>query len=633
MCGICGVAALDGPLHPDLRDAVPSMTEAIRHRGPDDDGFWSGERAALGHRRLSIIDRAGGRQPVANEDGTVLVIFNGEIYNHHDLRRELEAHGHRFRTRSDTEAIVHAYEQWGPGCAERLHGMFAFAVHDVRTGELFLARDRLGKKPLFWAELGGALHFGSEIKALRRSPAWNGEIDPVGLEGYLSLGYVPAPASLYRHVRKLPPGHWLRLKDGRTEIRRYWDVERFDTDGRPEAEILAELEGTLQDAVAARLESEVPLGAFLSGGIDSGLIVSYMSGALREPPLTVSVGFADQDHNELEPARRVAEMYGTRHHAEILEPALEEMLDRVVDGCDEPFADSSAIPTYYVCAGARRHVTVCLSGDGGDETFGGYDFRYVPHALEDRVRRLVPGAARGMFRGLGRAWPRSPRLPRPMRVGTLLENTGRDAADAYYADLCFLKPHDARAVLGGTSSRDPRDSPVYDAVTTPYRRCPSPSPVQRAQYADLMVYLPNDPLVKVDRMSMLHGLEVRCPLLDHRVVELAFRVPTRTKMPGLRPKHLLKRLAERRLPPENLSLPKRGFTAPVARWLAGPWGARFADEVLAPGAASADWLDRSVLQGWLRAHAAGNADRSYPLWAAWVLERWARREREAARPG
>jgi asparagine synthase (glutamine-hydrolysing) len=558
------------------------------------------------------------------------VTFNGEIYNHHELRAQLEARGHRFRTRSDGEVLVHGWEEWGTACAERLHGMFAFAVWDARTRELYIARDRLGKKPLFWAELDGAVHFASEIKALRASPAWDGEIDPGALEGYLSLGYVPAPWTIYRRVRKLEPGHWLHLRGDRIDVRRYWDVTQFDSDGRSEEDILTELEGALQDAVATRLESEVPLGAFLSGGIDSGLVVSFMAQAMSEAPLTVSVGFDDSAHNELEAARRLAERYRTRHHAEILEPHLDEMLERILEGCDEPFADSSAIPTYYVCAGARRHVTVCLSGDGGDETFGGYDFRYVPHAWEGRARRFVLGApGRSVCRGLGRVWPRSPHLPRSLRLGTVLENVGRDAADAYYADLCFLKPWDARLVLGAAPDRDPRKSPVHDLVTAPYRRCPSPSALQRAQYADLMIYLPNDPLVKVDRMSMLHGLEVRCPLLDHRVVELAFRVPTATKMPGLRAKHLLRRLAERRLPEENLDLPKRGFTAPVARWLAGQDSRRFESEVLGEDSATSGFLDARVLRRWLGEHRKGRANRSHALWASWVLERWARRERDA----
>ena len=634
MCGFCGVISLDGALDPGIRAALPAMTDALTHRGPDEDGAYEDEQVVLGHRRLSIIDRAGGRQPIGNEDDTVWIVFNGEVYNHRELQKELMAKGHRFRTHSDTEAIVHAWEEWGESCVERLEGMFAFAIYDTRTRELLLARDRLGKKPLFWATFGGALHFASEIKSLRESPAWDDEIDPEALEAYIPLGYVLAPRTIYRHVNKLEPAHTLLVRDGSVRIRRYWDVLEFDTDTRDESAVLADLARTLERAVSDRLESEVPLGAFLSGGIDSGLVVSWMAGSLAQSPLTVSVGFDDARHNELEAAERTARRFSTRHHSIVVEPRLDGILERIVDAFDEPFADSSAIPTYFVCGAARRHVTVCLSGDGGDETFGGYDFRYVPHALEHRARQLMPGApGRSVARWLGRHWPRSPRLPRPLRLGTLLENVGRSPEAAYYSDLTFLKTHDARRVLGHDPTRDPRLGAAYAAVTDPYVRCPSSSPVQRAQYADLKVYLPNDVLVKVDRMSMQHGLEVRCPILERTVVEAAFRLPTERKMPGLRAKHLLHRLAEERLPPENLHLPKHGFTAPVGRWIVGPFADRYRDEVLGPNATIVGLLDQQVLRGWFEDQSLGRADRSYALWAAWMLELWGRRSKSGARVG
>ncbi len=626
MCGICGVVPLAGTLDPDLAEALPAMADTIRHRGPDDVGRRRGPRGAIGQTRLSIIDRAGGHQPLGNEDGTRWIVFNGEVYNHHALRRELEAKGHRFRTVSDTEAILHAWEEWGERCVERLEGMFAFAILDETTGELFLARDRLGKKPLFYAELGGALHFGSEIKVLRASPAWDGALEPSSLETYLALGYVPSPASMYRHVRKLPPGHWLSLKAGRIRVASYWDVTDFDSDARRPEEIAGELDGLLREVVAERLESEVPLGAFLSGGVDSGLVVSYLRDVSPDPPTTVSVGFRDPQHDELEAAERVAAQYRTRHRSIRLEPRLGDVLDRIVRSFDEPFADSSAIPTFFVCGAAREHVTVCLSGDGGDEAFGGYDFRYTPHALEERLRAFVPGrlgaAAVG---GLGRLWPRSPRLPRVLRAGSLLENLGRRPEDAYFVDLCFLKPRDVRTLLGAAPA-DPRESPAYEAVVGPYRRCPSPSALQRAQYADLKVYLPEDVLVKVDRMSMAHSLEVRCPLLDRRVIEFAFRVPTAAKMPGGRAKHLLRLLAQRRLPAENVRLPKHGFTAPVGAWMTGEFATQFSEDVLAPAGPIADLVDRRVLSRWFEDHRSGRADRSWPLWAAWMLARWRRLE-------
>jgi asparagine synthase (glutamine-hydrolysing) len=629
VCGLAGVFGLDGPLDPRVARVLPAMTGALRHRGPDGEGFFLDDRAGLGHRRLSIIDRAGGGQPISNEDGTRWIVFNGEIYNHRKLRGELIARGHVFRTTSDTEAILHAYEEFGPGAVDRLDGMFAFAIYDQTRKELFIARDRVGKKPLFYAELGGVLHFASQIHAFYPSPLWRGRLDLSALEGYLSLGYFLAPHTAYEGVRKLPPGYWLRAKGGRVETRQYWDVPTFDDDRRGEADLVEDLEALMRDAVESRLESEVPLGAFLSGGIDSGLVVSFMAGAVTGNLVTTTVGFGDRAHDELAEARRTAERFGASHHEEIVRPVLGELLDPLLSVLDEPLADSSAIPTFCVSRAARRHVTVVLSGDGGDETFGGYDFRYVPHQLEGKVRPFVPGApGRRLARWLGAMWPRSPRLPRPLRLGNVLENLGRDPAAAYYADLCFLKPWEVRRLLGHGTGRDPMDSPVYEAVTEPYRRCQSSSPLQRAQYADLKVYLPNDPLVKVDRMSMAHGLEVRCPLLDHRIVEFAFRIPTDRKLASLRPKHLLRVLAERRLPAGIASLPKKGFTVPIGSWIAGPYRERYRTEVLGANSAVSSLLDAGQLRSAFAAHCEGRADSSYLLWAVWVLERWLAAVRE-----
>jgi len=627
VCGICGVVSLDGDLSPLIADSIEAMTERLVHRGPDGGAVRRTPWYAFGHRRLAIIDRAGGDQPLANEDGSVWIIFNGEIYNHHELRRDLERRGHRFRTHSDTEAIVHAYEEYGDACVERLDGMFAFALADEKARRLLLARDRLGKKPLFHATLGGVLHFASEIKAIKASPSWNGAHDLDALEGYLSLGYFLAPATAYRHVRKLEPAHTLALDGARQTTRKYWDVEQFDIDTRPRAELLDEIDARLSAAVSQRLESEVPIGAFLSGGIDSGLVVSYMAEALEQPALTATVGFEHQAHNELAAAALTAERFRTTHHPVVVQPRLDDVLEPIVRAFDEPFADSSSIPTYYVSKIAREHVTVALSGDGADEAFGGYGWRYTPLALETKARELVPGEpGRQAAAWLGARWPRSRALPRPFRLGNVLENLGRDPAAAYYADLCFLKPHDARALLGKPPTRTPEDSPVYEQVTKPYRDCPSHSAVQKAQYADLKVYLPNDPLVKVDRMSMAHSLEIRCPLLDHRVVELAFRIPTAAKLANGQPKSLLNGLAQRRLPPELVGRPKSGFTAPVGAWLAGPYADRFRDDVLSCTASSRDMLDRTRVQQLFDEHLSGR-DHSFALWTIWMLERWARLDR------
>jgi asparagine synthase (glutamine-hydrolysing) len=624
VCGICGVVSLDGDLPPNVSDSIGRMTDRLIHRGPDGGAVHRTAWFAFGHRRLAIIDRAGGDQPMTNEDQSVWIVFNGEIYNHVELRRDLEARGHRFRTHSDTEAIVHAYEEYGDACVDRLEGMFAFAIADHNARRVLLARDRLGKKPLFHATLGGVLHFASEIKAIKASPAWNGEQDLDAIEGYLSLGYFLAPATAYRHVRKLEPAHLLGIDGSRISIRKYWDITNFDTDTRPRAELLDAIGGQLSAAVAERLESEVPIGAFLSGGIDSGLVVSYMAESLGDPPVTATVGFEQAAHNEIAAAQLTADRYHTQHHTAVVKPCLDEVLDPIVAAFDEPFADSSSIPTYYVSKIARKHVTVALSGDGADEAFGGYGWRYTPLAMETKARRLVPGEpGRKTAAWLGARWPRSHAFPRPLRLGNVLENLGRDPAAAYYADLCFLKPHDTRALLGKAPNRDPEDSPVYEQVTRPYRDCPSESAVQKAQYADLKVYMPNAPLVKVDRMSMAHGLEIRCPLLDHRLVELAFSIPTATKLANGEPKSLLKGLAERRLPPELVHRPKSGFSAPVGAWLAGDYADRFRDDVLGADAKSRDIVDRTRVKQLFAEHRGGQ-DHSFALWAVWMLERWAR---------
>jgi len=622
VCGIAGAYAIDGPLPPFMPAAVRAMSARIAHRGPDADGFLDREYACFGHRRLAIIDIARGAQPLSNEDGTVWIVFNGEVYNHRTLRPRLEAAGHRFKTSSDTEAIVHAWEEYGPSCVDWLDGQFAFAILDERRRELFIARDRLGKKPLYYVVTNGVLQFASELPALMASPLWKGDLDLSGLEGYLSLGYFLAPQTPFAGVYKLPPAHTLHVKDGGVTTRRYWDVKEFDGETCGEAEAIEKVDAALRKAVTDRLESEVPLGAFLSGGIDSGLIVSYMAEALGDRLVTATVGFAEAAHNELAAAKLTATHVGARHHESIVEPRLEEVIDAVTVGIGEPLADSSSIPTWYVSRAARQHVTVALSGDGGDETFAGYDFRYVPHVLESRARRFVPGRpGRRLAQWTGRVWPRGPGVPKPLRAATLLDNLARDPASAFFVDLCFLKPAATRSLLGLPAS-DESANPAFTAVTDVYNRCPSRDALTRAQYTDLHVYMPNDPLVKVDRMSMAHGLEVRNPLLDRSVVELAFRLPSTLKQKGRTGKWILRELARRRLPPGLATLPKRGFTVPIGEWIAGPYATRYTDEVLGSGSHTRGLVDHGVLRGWFEAHRAGRHDHSYALWAVWALERF-----------
>jgi asparagine synthase (glutamine-hydrolysing) len=623
VCGICGVVSLSGRLDPAIHCALPAMTAALAHRGPDGQGLFQGPEAVLGHRRLAIIDRAGGAQPIGNEDGTCRVVFNGEIYNHAPLRRLLEQRGHRFRTASDTEVIVHAYEEFGPAAAERLEGMFALALYDDRRRELWIARDRLGKKPLFYAILGGALHFASEIAALAASPRWNDELDPTVVDAYLALGYVPAPRTLLRHVHKLPAGHWLSLRAGRVEVRKYWDIDCFDADARAEPALCEAIGAQIAAATRARLESEVPLGAFLSGGIDSGLVVAAMADA-HHTVTTTTVGFDDAAHNELESAAATARRFRTSHHTQVIATDSLEAITSAVDALDEPLADPSVVPTYHVSGVARQFVTVALTGDGGDETFGGYSFRYVPHAIESALRPMaqrVPG--RAAVRLLSQAVPRA-----------ALANLTRDPADAYFADLCFVKPPTVGLLLG-RSGFDPRDTFGYDAITAPYRRCPSRDAVQRAMYADVKGYMCDDVLVKVDRMSMRHSLEIRCPLLDHHLVELAFRIPARLKMSWVESKRLLRRVGAGRLPAEILGKGKRGFSAPAARWLRGTCARVFESDVFDRSAASAGLFDVGRVRAMFDAHRRGDADYASALWAIWILERWRRRcaRPETARPG
>ena len=631
MCGICGTIALEGSLDPRIREAIGPMTAVLAHRGPDGTGLHSDHVVALGHRRLAIIDRATGAQPMANQERTRWLVFNGEIYNHRSLRTRLMARGHSFRTVSDTEVILRAYDEYGADCVEHLEGMFAFALYDATRREVLLARDRVGKKPLYYAVLGGALHFASEIKSIQHSPAWDPALDLSALEGYLSLGYFLAPTTIYRHVRQVEPGHVLRLRRGQLTTHQYWDVREFDTDPRSESDLLPPLHDLLSSAVHDRLESEVPIGAFLSGGIDSGLVVSYMNEASTTPVISTTVDFGGGLDDEAQVAGLTARHIGTRHYCDTVTPELEPVLDRIINSFDQPFADASAIPTYYLSAMARQHVTVALSGDGGDELFGGYASRYVPHGRESRVRRRLGRRLGRTAAWLGERWPRSTRLPRWMRAGTVLENLGRDAATAYYADLCMLKPFEARALLGLDPDRDPRLSPVYDRVTEPYRRCPSTSAIQRAQYADFKIYLPNDVLVKVDRMSMAHGLEVRSPLLDRRVVEAAFRIPASTKLAAGQTKRLLRLLARDRLPSAVVNRPKHGFDAPIGRWIAGPYLEMFRSDVLGPSSVVPALLDRREIVRMLREHGSGRRDYSFALWALWVLARWSERRGSATR--
>ncbi|HKI03244.1 MAG TPA: asparagine synthase (glutamine-hydrolyzing) [Thermoanaerobaculia bacterium] len=635
MCGIAGQFLYAAGSGAADRDTLASLVTPLRHRGPDDQGLLLTGPLSLGHARLSIIDVAGGHQPIFNEDRSAAVVCNGEIYNHRELRRGLEERGHRFATRSDTEVIVHLWEELGPRCVEKLAGMFALAVADFGRRTLLLARDRIGKKPLFLADDGRRLGFASELKSLLAAGLVAPEIDPEALDLYLSYGYVPAPWTIFRGAAKLPAGHLAVADAHGVRVERYWDLPvdaPVDLGPGQDERLASELESLLGSAVRDRLESDVPLGAFLSGGIDSGTIVSFMSGALSAPVRTHTVGFADRATDERADAAAVAAALGADHVETEVHPDLVDVLPRIAWHLDEPFADPSAVPTWYVSRETRRRVTVALSGDGGDELFAGYGEKYGMHLLEERLRPWVPAAVRrGVFPELARRWPRSPRLPRPFRLGGLLGNLSVDAARSYYQDRCLIPGHLQERLFGeGLRERRRRFDP-FAALEPHLARAPR-EPLARALYLDLKTWLADDGLVKVDRMSMAHALEVRCPLLDHRIVEMAARLPARLKMAGGQTKILLRRIAGRRLPAEILSRPKRGFAPPVSRWLREDLRDFSRDLLLAPDAFGRGLFERREVERLLDDHGARRLEAGWALWTLLMLEVWGREVARQAAP-
>jgi asparagine synthase (glutamine-hydrolysing) len=623
MCGIAGVFH-DDPDRPVDRRIVEAMCDRIVHRGPDAAGLHTDGALGLGHRRLSIIDVAGGDQPIFNEDGSVCVVFNGEIYNHKPLQRWLEGRGHTFKTRSDTEVIVHAYEEEGPRCIERLRGMFAIALWDARRRRLVLARDRLGKKPLYYSHEGGTFRFASELKSLLADPEQDTMLDMEAISDYLSFLCILAPKTVFRSVRKVMPGHIMVVEDGAHETWSYWDLDANHPDHRPRDQVAGSLLTMLDESVACRLESEVPLGAFLSGGVDSSAVVAMMARHMNEPVRTASIGFDVARYDESDYARRVAVRYRTNHHTQTVkvDAASEEELERLVWHLDEPFADPSAIPTARVSGIARKVVTVALSGDGGDEVLAGYR-RHVIDLTASRVRRAVPGVVRENVLGpLGAAWPRHTGLPRPLRLGNALEELARDPARAHFRSLSYFheeeKPGlftaDARAQLGGYES--------FGCVERWYRDVPHADPLNAMLYVDIKTYLPDRMLMKVDKTSMLHSLEVRSPFLDHLLVEQCMRIPAGLKVRGGQGKWLLKKIMEPYLPTDVLYRPKQGFEIPLAEWLRGPLAEPLSGALDSLG--NRGYLEKRPLRELFDAHQSGRFDHADRLWILYMLELWHR---------
>ena len=622
MCGIAGFVERDTTPVETREPLLHGMCDAIRHRGPDDEGVHLDGCAALGMRRLSIIDLAAGHQPMTNEDGSLWLVFNGEIYNYRELSRELAARGHLFRTASDTEAIVHAWEEWGPRAVTRLRGMFALAMWHAPSRTLWLARDRPGIKPLHYATRAGRLSFASEIKSLLVDPGQPRDIDLGALDHYCSFLYTPRDRSIFAGISKLPPGHLLRWRNGETVVEPYWELPPADTFQGDERDASRALRGTLADAVRSHMVSDVPLGAFLSGGVDSSTVVGLMAEASSTPVRTFSIGFEESSFDELEHARTVARRFGTRHHEFVVKPDALEIIDRLIAHFDEPFGDSSAIPTWYVSEIARQHVTVVLSGDGGDELFGGYE-RYRPHPRIEQFDRLpLPGR----HRLAGAAWRH---WPRHWRGRNFLRHVALGPEDRYLDAIGFYQ-EDEKRELYGDAFQDARGPVAPETLARELFDRDLPSWASRMMRFDFRTYLPEDVLTKVDRMSMAHSIESRVPLLDTSVIELAASLPAEWKITPWRQKHIFKEAVSDLLPPSILDRPKQGFGVPVGHWFRRGMSDLFADTLLSPRARARGFFRPSRIERLVGEHRRGTRDHALRLWLLVVLELWMRQYLDGA---
>ncbi|HOX37871.1 MAG TPA: asparagine synthase (glutamine-hydrolyzing) [Candidatus Brocadiia bacterium] len=636
MCGICGIASVSRNRLPDP-NVLKRMCSLLAHRGPDGEGTYftanaegSALSCALGHRRLSVIDLQTGAQPMANEDGSVRIVFNGEIYNYRELARQLESGGHRLRTRSDTEVILHLYEDKGEACVEYLRGMFAFALLDERKGCVLLARDRLGKKPLFYRldEAGGTLAFASELKALLADPGMPRRVDPEAIDAFLTYQYVPHPQCILKDARKLPPAHTLLWQDGRATLRRYWRPVFEPDNAMSEQDAVVELKSLLEECVRLRLISDVPLGAFLSGGLDSSITVALMSALSNKPVETFSIGFREKKYNELEYAGMVARKFGTKHTEFMVSPDAMSVLPRLVWHYDEPFADSSAIPTFLLSELTRRSVTVALTGDAGDECFAGYP-RYKALWLASQTDALPKVLRRALYSKL---WQELPASSEPK---TLRRRLKRFAAggmltprERYMSFIEIFSPRARHSVYSPEMTDTLQNSAPENFLARAYAECSDPDFLNATTFADLMTYLPCDLLTKVDIASMAHGLECRSPFLDHKLVEFCARLPIRFKLSlgldGLRGKRILLKAYGDILPEPVVKRPKMGFGVPIAEWLRGGFGAITREMLLSDRATARGYFRRETIERLMTEHVQGRADHGYKLWALLMLEMWHR---------
>jgi asparagine synthase (glutamine-hydrolysing) len=620
MCGIAGIVRNDGK--PVDEQLLRRMNEAIRHRGPDEDGFYVNGSVGLAMRRLAIIDLKSGQQPIHNQDRSSWIVFNGEIYNYLELREKLEQLGHTFYTNSDTEAIVHAYDQFGADCPNHLRGMFAFAIWNERTQELFLARDRVGKKPLLYAEVNGQLIFASEFSALLLHPDVSRDIEPEALDYYLSFMCIPAPLTAYRAIRKLEPGHWLRWRHGNVELQRYWQpdfTKKIDISEEEAGERTIEI---LREAVRVRLMSEVPLGAFLSGGIDSSAVVALMSQESTERVKTFSIGFDEQDFSELHHARRVAEHVGAEHHEFIVRPDAIEVLPLLVDHYGEPYADSSAVPTYYVAKETRKHVTVALNGDGGDESFAGYE-RYIAMGFTEKYRRVPSFLRESLIKETVNLIPTSPNgRSRVKSAQRMLSVVSLPKVDRYTRWVSVFNEETKRPLYSDGFRQQTREANATGLLAEWFKRANGIGILDAMLLTDQMTYLPNDLLVKVDIATMAVSLEARSPFLDHKVIEFAASLPQNLKLRRLTSKYLLKKVLRKLLPNENLNRRKMGFGVPIGHWFRGKMQPFLREVLLSDKATRRGLFKPETVRQLIDLHTTGERDYSHQLWTLLMLELW-----------
>ncbi|MCA1978953.1 MAG: amidotransferase 1, exosortase A system-associated [Thiobacillus sp.] len=622
MCGITGI--FDTRNAGDIsRALLDRMNETQFHRGPDEGGLHIEPGVGLGHRRLSIIDLSTGQQPLFNEDGSVVVVFNGEIYNFQELVPELEKLGHVFRTHSDTEVIVHAWEAWGEACVERFRGMFAFALWDRNRQTLFVVRDRFGVKPLYYAFLdSGEFIFGSELKSLMAHPGTARDIDPLAVEEYFAYGYVPEPRTIFKRVNKLPPGFTLTLKRGEARAlpKQYWDMPFSPVAVTSEADAEAELVDRLKESIRLRMIADVPLGAFLSGGVDSSAVVAMMATQSKTPVNTCSIGFDDPAFNEIEFAQQVADRYHTAHHVETVAADDFSLVGKLANVYDEPYADSSALPTYRVCELARKHVKVALSGDGGDEHFAGYR-RYRWFRYEERMRAALPLALRRpLFGTLGRLYPKADWAPKVLRAKTTFEALARDTVEGYFHGVSLLSDAQRKQLFSPAFKRELQGYEAVEVLRRHAAVAPTDDPLSLVQYLDMKTYLVGDILTKVDRASMAHALEVREPLLDHELMGWVSGLPTDLKLKGTEGKYIFKKSMEPYLPHDVLYRKKMGFSVPLAAWFRGPLSVTIKSVVLGERLASTGLFNQAYLRDVVEAHQSGRRDYSVILWTVLMFD-------------